>query len=68
MTTIIINEKTKKGQIILELIREMGVGKIVEETVPTSRIPNKVTQKAMAEVEAGKVTFVENVDDLFDAI
>ena len=30
MTTIVINEKTKKGRIILDLIREMGVGEIIE--------------------------------------
>ena len=30
MTTIVINEKTKKGRIIVDLIREMGVGEIIE--------------------------------------
>jgi hypothetical protein len=31
MTTIVINEKTKKGRIILDLIREMGIGEIIEK-------------------------------------
>ena len=33
MTTVIINEKTKKGRIILDLIREMSCGKIITDNL-----------------------------------
>lgn len=54
MTTIIINEKTKKGQIILDLIREMGVGKIIDDKIEAEDIPNKKTIKAIQEAKEGK--------------
>jgi hypothetical protein len=40
MTTIIINEKTKKGRIILDLIRELGAGEILNENNIAQAIPN----------------------------
>ena len=54
MTTIIINEKTKKGRIILDLIREMGVGKIVDNLMESENIPNNTTIKAITEANEGK--------------
>ena len=63
MTTIIINEKTKKGQIILELIREMGVGKIINEQNEKSNVPNSVTRQAIKEANEGKTNKCDNFDD-----
>jgi len=54
MTTIIINEKTKKGRIILDLIREMRVGKIVDNLMESENIPNNTTIKAILEANEGK--------------
>ena len=47
MTTVIINEKTKKGQIILDLIKEMGIGKIIDETKSNSPAFNDTTLQAI---------------------
>ena len=63
MTTIIINEKTKKGQIILDLIREMGVGKIIEAKMTTEEIPNDKTLKAIREAKDGKTVKCNDFDD-----
>jgi hypothetical protein len=63
MTTIIINEKTKKGQLILDLIREMGVGKIIDEKKDSENIPNNTTLKAIQEAEEGKTIKCVDFDD-----
>jgi hypothetical protein len=63
MTTIIINEKTKKGQLILDLIREMGVGKIIDEKKESENIPNNTTLKAIQEAEEGKTIKCVDFDD-----
>jgi hypothetical protein len=54
MTTIIINEKTKKGRIILDLIREIGVGKIVDNRMESKNILNSTTVKAIKEANEGE--------------
>ena len=63
MTTIIINEKTKKGRIILDLIREMGVGKIVDEKKESENIPNAKTLQAIQEAKEGKTIKCADFDD-----
>lgn len=63
MTTIIINEKTKKGQIILDLIREMGVGKIIDNKMEAEDIPNEKTIKAIQEAKEGKTIKCIDFDD-----
>jgi hypothetical protein len=63
MTTIIINEKTKKGQIILDLIREMGVGKIIEAKKTSEKIPNDKTLKAIIQAKDGKTVKCNDFDD-----
>ena len=63
MTTIIINEKTKKGRIILDLIREMGVGKIVDNLMESENIPNNTTIKAITEANEGKTIKCIDFDD-----
>ena len=41
ITTVIINNKTKKGKLILDLIREMGCGEILYDH------PNEETHAAI---------------------
>jgi hypothetical protein len=60
MTTIIINEKTKKGRTILDLIREVNRGKIIESD---KNIPNDITMKAIQEAEEGKTIQCVDFDD-----
>lgn len=63
MTTIIINEKTKKGRIILDLIKEIGVGKIVDNLMESENILNSVTLKAIKEANEGKTIKCIDFDD-----
>jgi hypothetical protein len=60
MTTIIINEKTKKGRIILDLIREINGGKIIESDL---NIPNDITLKAIQEAKEGNTIQCVDFDD-----
>ncbi len=62
MTTVIINNKTKKGKLILDLIREMNCGEIIEEE------PNEETIKAIQEARNGELKKAENSDDLSDKL
>jgi hypothetical protein len=66
MTTIIINEKTKKGKIIIELIREMGMGKIIEDNV--KKTPNKKTSNAIREAINGETTKCNSFDDYLEKV
>ncbi|HLN74000.1 MAG TPA: hypothetical protein VK205_11945 [Prolixibacteraceae bacterium] len=67
MTTIIINEKTKKGRIILDLIRELGVGKIIEDTT-SDAILNKTTIKAIQEAKEGKTIKCNDFEDYLNKV
>jgi hypothetical protein len=67
MTTIIINEKTKKGQIILNLVREMGAGKIIEEKHET-HFPNRITLQAIDEAKKGKTVQCTDFDDYLEKV
>ena len=60
MTTIIINEKTKKGRIILDLIREVNGGKIIEND---KNITNDTTMKAIQEAKEGKTIHCVDFED-----
>ncbi len=60
MTTIIIDEKSKKGKIVLELIKELGIGKIVGEK--TAR-PNQVTLDAIKDAYEGNTVVCEDFQD-----
>jgi hypothetical protein len=68
MTTIVINEKTKKGRIILDLIREMGVGEIIESTEGSGHIPNDTTLKAIRDADAGKTIKCADFDDYLSKV
>lgn len=63
MTTIIINEKTKKGRIILDLIREMGVGKIVGDNKESENILNDKTILAIQDALEGKTIRCNDFND-----
>jgi hypothetical protein len=63
MTTIIINEKTKKGRIILDLIKEIGVGKIVDNLMESENNLNSTTVKAIREANEGKTIKCIDFDD-----
>lgn len=69
MTTLklTLNEKTGKGKQLLAFIREMAISdnSIVVENIYE---PNKETIKALEEAEAGFVTKVNSIDELFDSI
>lgn len=58
MTTVIINNKTRKGRLILDLIREMGCGEILTDE------PNEETKKAIDDARAGKLTKASSASEL----
>ncbi len=58
MTTVIIDSKTKKGRLLLELIREMGVGEILHDK------PNKETRDAIEDARKGNVTRADSATEL----
>ena len=69
MTTIklTINEKTGSGKHLLALIKE--IAKLDNEIVVENFYePNRETLKAIKDVDAGHVTMVSSVDELFDSI
>lgn len=69
MTTIIINEKSKKGKIVLDLIRELGVGKIVEDVKPKKKVkPNAVTLKAIKDAYEEKTIGCDDFQDYLQKV
>jgi lysophospholipid acyltransferase (LPLAT)-like uncharacterized protein len=63
MTTVIIDEKSKKGKIILELIEELGIGKIVGNEKMKTVKPNQVTLDAIKEAYEGNTVVCEDFQD-----
>jgi hypothetical protein len=61
MTTIIINERTKKGRIILDLVRELSCGKILNDN--PVELPNSKTLKAIREAKEGKTIQCSDFSD-----
>jgi len=59
MATIIIDEKTKKGKLILDLIREIKGGEIIRDE------PNEETIKAIEDARNNNVTKCKDSDELF---
>ena len=68
MTTIVINEKTKKGRIVLDQIREMGIGKIVDNKKESLNIPNRETIKAIQEEGEGKTVKCTDFEDYLQKV
>lgn len=69
MTTIklTINERTGKGKHLLALIKELAKSD-KDILIENFNDPNRETLKAMKEAEAGLVTMVDSVDELFNSI
>jgi hypothetical protein len=58
MTTVVINEKTKEGELLLEFLRTQKYVTIDEKTPSPSLI------RSMNEAKSGKVMRAKNVHDL----
>jgi len=65
MTTIVINEKTKKGKLIIDLIKEMGVGKIIDNS---NKEPNKTTLNAIEDARTGYTTKCTDFNDYLNKV
>jgi lysophospholipid acyltransferase (LPLAT)-like uncharacterized protein len=65
MTTIVINENTTKGKLIIDLIKEMGVGKIIDNS---NKTPNKTTINAVEDAKAGYTTKCKDFDDYLNKV
>lgn len=63
MTTIIINEKTKKGRIVLDLIREMNCGIIIPDEKNVVENPNDITRLAIQQARKGETIKCTNFED-----
>jgi len=74
MTTIVIDERTRIGKLILDMIHETNCGKILEEKkrrnqiCGLSHIPNAETIKAIEEAETGMVNEYNSTSDLFKSL
>ena len=69
MTTVklTINERTGKGKHLLALLKELAKSD-KDILIENENEPNSETLKAMKEAEAGLVTMVDSVDELFNSI
>jgi hypothetical protein len=63
MTTIVINEKTKIGKLIMNMIIETNCGKVIDE-----KKPNRQTRAAINDSIAGKVHKVKSVTELMQKL
>ena len=63
MTTIIINEETKIGRLVLDLIREIGVGEIIDNRLKSDNILNDITINAIREANEGNTIKCDDFDD-----
>jgi len=62
MTTVILDDKTKKGKLILDLIREINGGKIINDE------PNEETIKAIKEARNQDVKEVKDSEELINKL
>jgi len=58
MTTIVINEHTKEGKALLELVKKLSSVEILKE-------PNQITKQAIEDARNKKGTKSLNKDDFF---
>ncbi len=63
VTTIIIDENTRRGRIILELVRELNAGHVLNEQDDVSPGYNKKTIKAIQEAAEGETIVCEDFND-----
>ncbi len=63
MTTIIIDERTKKGKIILDLVRELNAGEILPQNRKAKAGYNQTTLEAIKEAIEGRTVVCESFED-----
>ena len=69
MTTVIINEKSKKGKIVLDLIKELGIGKIVDESKKQKAVgSNIITLKAINDAYEGNTIQCDDFQDYLQKV
>jgi hypothetical protein len=68
MTTIIIDEKTKKGKIILDLVRKMKAGQILVTPQKNKSVYNQITLDAIHEAKEGQTILCDSYDDYLGKI
>jgi hypothetical protein len=69
MTTVIINEKSKKGRIVLDLIKELGIGKIISEKSRNKSFkPNKNTLLAIKDAIEGNTIKCDSFEDYLEKV
>ena len=61
-------KKQKKGQIIIDLIRKLDAGKIIEDKEVKSQTLNNISVKAIREAKEGKSTKCKNFDDYLEKV
>ena len=59
--TLKINDRTKRGQALIEFLNQYAIG---DKNVEVVKMPNEETRKAIEEVESGKVIKAKNAADL----
>ena len=62
MTTVILNDKTKKGKLILDLIKEINGGEIINDE------PNEETIKAIEDARKKNLTRVKDSGELIEKL
>ncbi len=69
MTTVIINEKSKKGRIVLDLIKELGIGKVIsDKSRNKSSKPNKNTLLAIKDAIEGNTIKCDSFEDYLEKV
>lgn len=63
MTTIIIDENTRRGRIILDLVRELNAGHVLNEQDEEFTAYNQKTISAIQEASEGKTIVCEDFND-----
>ncbi|HRV90311.1 MAG TPA: hypothetical protein P5086_13460 [Prolixibacteraceae bacterium] len=63
VTTIIIDENTRRGRIILELVRELNAGHVLNELDEESPVYNQKTIKAIQKATEGETIVCEDFND-----
>jgi hypothetical protein len=66
MTTIEINERTKKGKALLVFLKLFDNDNFIEILKTDKLQPNETTHKAFKEAETGKTKKFTNVSDLLE--
>ncbi len=74
MTTIVIDEKSKMGKLVMTIIKETNCGKIIQDKKRDRKecdfphTPNAKTIEALNEAKEGKTKKYESTKDLFKAL